>query len=326
MRIKELAVVGLIVLSFTGCKNGTEKSESTALEAETREEPEQSLNIYGNYVSEDYDKRNEGYDWVSVAVSDAGPDKLNIRVRSRADRKKPTCTFDAIATKLNDTSYFSYLSGKKILYTFENNTIIIQPEKKEDEGELFFYCSGGASVAGTYKKIAGTIDDTQVDKTLFSKVLNLQGIGFNISSIKEDGKNTLTVMPFGLEISNSAVTIEISGVVTNAEIEDLNSDGSPEVLVYTQTEDEGKYGNVYGFTTNFKKSMSFIYFPPITENADLKQGYHGHDEFAIVETSLVQRFPIYENGTATGKMRQISYTLKDGEATRSFKVDNVTEY
>ena len=56
----------------------------------------------------------------------------------------------------------------------------------------------------------------------------------------------------------------------------------------------------------------------------------GHDEFAIVETTFVQRFPIYNdddtNSNPTGGTRQIQYKLKDGEASRKFVVDKVIEY
>ena len=56
----------------------------------------------------------------------------------------------------------------------------------------------------------------------------------------------------------------------------------------------------------------------------------GHDEFAIIETSLARRFPIYKNGDTnnnpTGGMRQIQYKLKDGEASRLFVIDKISTY
>ncbi|MGB5191200.1 MAG: hypothetical protein WBN54_14170, partial [Robiginitalea sp.] len=59
-------------------------------------------------------------------------------------------------------------------------------------------------------------------------------------------------------------------------------------------------------------------------------GYMGHDEFAVVETSLVRRFPVYKSGDSnsnpTGGTRQIQYKLQDGEASRLFVIDNISEY
>ena len=54
----------------------------------------------------------------------------------------------------------------------------------------------------------------------------------------------------------------------------------------------------------------------------------GHDEFTIIESSLARRFPIYRDGDTnsnpTGGMRQIQYKLVDGEASRKFVVDKIT--
>lgn len=336
---KHLSVFLLGCIILMGCKEANNKEKTSEASSEQSEETtghsataisaEQSATtaaIFGDYVSADYAKKNEGYDWVAVSVVDLGDNKARIKVRSRADKKKPTCTFDAVANKSDETTYRSMVNGKAIRYTFAGDELTIAPDDSVAQGVLAFYCSGGATVSGTYTKIDGAIDASQVDQTLYSNVLMLQGIGFNISAVKNDGKNELTVTPFGLEIDNNPVTLEIEGGVVNAEIEDLNSDGSPEVLIYTQTADSNKYGDVYGFSTNNKKSMSQVYFPPISENDELSQGYQGHDEFAIVETSFAQRFPIFDGSNKTGKMRQIIYKLVDGEAMRSFTVDQVNEF
>lgn len=71
------------------------------------------------------------------------------------------------------------------MFRFSENGITIETEKKEDSSILSFYCSGGASIADTYTKINEPLDETQIDKTKFSKVLNLQDVGFNISSTEK---------------------------------------------------------------------------------------------------------------------------------------------
>ena len=115
-----------------------------------------------------------------------------------------------------------------------------------------------------------------------------------------------------------------------AEIEDLNSDGSPEIVVYTQSDGSGSYGNVIGYSVNNKKTMSPIFFPSTAENNSINQGYMGHDEFNLIETNLVQRFPIYNpqdsNAEPTGGIRQISYKLKEGENGRYFEINSVSEF
>lgn len=319
------AIVMVLFLTI-GCKNETKKIEEVSKTEFTEE-----LNILGSYVSDNYSKRSEGYDWISISVTEAEGNQLNISVRSRADKKKPTCTFDAVANKIDDKVYQTQIDGKSILFEFNNLQISITTEKKDDEGLLYFYCSGGASIAGTYQKINEPIDKNQIDKTKFNRVLNLQDVGFNVSSIEKDGKNTLTIFTFGLNEREYQETFNIDGEeVINAEVEDLNSDGSPELFVFTRSVGSGSYGNVYAFSVNNKKSMSEVYFQPTAENSEINKGYMGHDEFSLVENTLGQRFPIYKEGDTnaepTGGIRQVSYRLVEGEAMRKLEVDKITEY
>jgi len=170
----------------------------------------------------------------------------------------------------------------------------------------------------------------QEQKTIFQKTLTLQNIAFNIKTTGEGSISELSIQPKGLEIDNQKIVLEVDGQVVSAEIEDLNSDGFPEILIYTTSAGSGSYGNVIGYSVNNGKSISQIYFPELSENKEASIGYMGHDEFAIVETSLVRRFPVYKNedsnSNPTGGTRQIQYKLKDGEASRLFVIDKISEY
>lgn len=289
-----------------------------------------TLKHIGNYVSEGYEKRHEGYDWVAVTVREAGINKLGIAVRSRADKKKPTCTFNTIASKIDENTYKAFENNTAIIFNFNNDQISINTENKEDDHALFFYCSGGGSLQGNYQRITDDLDKSQIDKSLYSKVLNWNEIGFNISLVEKESANQLTIVPYGLTITNEPETHTIEGIITNAEIEDLNADGFPEILIYIQSTKGNQFGSVIGYSVNDGKSISQIHLPNITDNEALNKGYMGHDEFAIVETTLVQRFPIHKekavDTTTTKNMRQIQYKLKDSEASRIFVVDKIVEY
>ncbi|RKF02938.1 hypothetical protein C8N26_2585 [Tenacibaculum lutimaris] len=328
IKLTNSALLGMAFLAIVSCKNEAKKADTQ--KTVNQETVATITDVTGNYVSSEYEKRSEGYDWVSVAIKPAINNQLKIVVRSRADKKKPTCTFDALAKKANDSTYKADINGKTVVFSFKNKQISIATANKEDSGLLNFYCSGGGSLAGSYHKIEGDLDQTQIDKTIFKKHLILQGIGFNISTKKNEVDTELTVAPYGLEIDNSTITQTIDGSVVGAEIEDLNSDGFPEVVIYTQSDGSGSYGNVIGYSVNNGKSVSQIYFPPITENKKLSEGYMGHDEFIIVETTLSQRFPIYtkedSNANPTGGIRQINYKLVDGEASRKFEIKNSTDF
>jgi hypothetical protein len=174
--------------------------------------------------------------------------------------------------------------------------------------------------AGTTLERTDTVPD-------FSRTLSLQNISFKVTALNDH----LTIQPAGYELDNAVVSKEIIGMsVTNAEIEDLNSDGYPEILIYLNSDGSGSYGTVLGFSSNKNKSMSEIGFPALADNPKANKGYMGHDEFTVVETTLTHRFPIYLDGDTnskpSGKLRQIQYKLKDGEASRVFVVDKIMEY
>ena len=312
-----------ICIAAVGCTNKTESTQATARDTFTE-------TMAGNYVSSDYPKRKEGYDWVAVSVKLLTDSAAHIRIRSRADRKRPTCTFDADAVQSGDHLLKAAVEGKIILFSFAADSLTIQTGNEEDSGILNYFCSGGGSLAGSYQKIKDPLDKKQIDSTVFLKVLSMQNIFFDIRTTGEGSLQQLIIQPAGLEKDNTKITLETDGSVTNAEIEDLNSDGFPEILIYTVSAGSGSYGNVIAYSVNNGKSMSPIYFPGIADNPKANKGYLGHDEFAIVETHLVQRFRVYNPGDPnccpTGKIRQVHYKLVDGENSRKFVVDNITEY
>lgn len=289
-----------------------------------------TLDYAGDYVTADYSKRNEGFDWVAVSVSKLTDSTLQIRIRSRIDKKKPSCTFDAEAKQIAGNQFRSMVEGKGIVYTFTKEHIEITTEKETDSDFLQYYCSGGGTIGGKYQKLDEPLDESQIDQRVFIKTLSMQNIGFDVSTTGKGSLQQLKIVPFGLTSGNKEINTEIDGSVTNAEIEDLNSDGFPELLIYTTSAGSGSYGNVIGYSVNNGKSMSSIYFPPIAENKEAGKGYMGHDEFAIVETSLVQRFKTYKEGdpnsSPTGNIRQIQYKLVNGEAGRKFEVVKISEF
>ena len=146
----------------------------------------------------------------------------------------------------------------------------------------------------------------------------------------DSSASTLTINPSGLAIDNSAMTKEVDGHVVLAEVADLNVDGSPEIYVYVQSAGSGSYASLVAYSANKKKSLSEIYLPPITDDPRAAKGYRGHDEFRVVESTLVRRFPVYREGDTnvkpTGGTRQIQYKLAAGEAGWLLRADKVVEY
>lgn len=273
--------------------------------------------VFGYYVTPQYNKRDEGYDWVSVrlAPQPENIEKLWVSVRSRADKKKPTCTFDAIATALNDSTYQSVIGNEEVLFTIIEKQLTISASKNSGHDVLKYNCSGGGSLRGEYYKIESDIDRSQIDTSAFFKHLQFKDIGLSLRGQMTSGMSIVTISPSGLEIVNDTITMPFPGAFENAETADLNGDDYPEFLIYMK-EGENEKGHVIAYSVNNGKSMSQIYFPPLANNPSINRGYSGHDQFVVTENALSQRFPI----AGTDSIREVNYEMLDGEASRFFQV------
>jgi len=154
--------------------------------------------------------------------------------------------------------------------------------------------------------------------TGFDQSYQLQGITLRVRSANNSSLNTLIIQPGGLELGNKPISLEIDGTVTAAEIADLDSNGSPEIYVYVNSAGSGSYGSLVAYAVNNGKSLTSIYMSPISDDKKNSTGYMGHDEFRVVELTLVRRFPIYlkgdTNAKPSGGIRQLQYKLVAGEA------------
>ena len=170
-----------------------------------------------------------------------------------------------------------------------------------------------------------------VEKETFSfqKSLQFKSMSFDITTKGNGSLRQLNIQPKGFEETNKNFELEIEGKATDAQVADLNADGFPELLIFTQSAGSGSYGNVIAFSSNGAKSMSQVYFPPANENPKLNKGYMGHDTFLINESTLIQEFPIYKDGDPnsdpTGGIRRIQYKLVNGEASRKFVADKISD-
>ena len=170
----------------------------------------------------------------------------------------------------------------------------------------------------------------QAAPVAYETTLEYAGITFHVVATGEGSIGSVTITPSGLEADNSPITRETDGKVALAEVADLNVDNSPEVYVYTQSAGSGSYGGLIAYAANNRKSLSEIYLPPVAENPEASKGYMGHDEFRVIENTLVQRFPVYKDGDTnaapTGGTRQLQYKLEPGEAGWVLRVDRIVEY
>ena len=111
----------------------------------------------GRFGSDGYEKRQEGYDWVLFNIQEKTDGRFDIKVRSRTDIKKPTCTYEGIGQlKTPDILVAPLEDGKvNMTLTLKGNTIDVwmDSENFDDRFLLMRYCSGGGSLAGKYYEV-----------------------------------------------------------------------------------------------------------------------------------------------------------------------------
>lgn len=163
-RLKTLALAGLLLGGFISCNQQADKETNAATatpaiaDSTTTQVVATTLAVNGNYVSEGYQNRSQGYDWVGVSVETITDSTISVHVRSRSDVKKPTCTLDpTTATRVKANVYQALLQEKPVIFTFSDTSVTISPLHPQDEGILHYYCSGGATLAGSYQKTAEQI-------------------------------------------------------------------------------------------------------------------------------------------------------------------------
>lgn len=89
-------------------------------------------------------------------------------------------------------------------------------------------------------------------KYAFDKTFTLEDITFHVQATNEGSENTLIITPSGLSERNDVIKQKIDGMVTGAEIADLNNDGSPEIYIYVTSAGSGSYGSLVAYSATTK--------------------------------------------------------------------------
>lgn len=155
-----------ILISVSGCSYindnyGASKVKSTAVMPTPAVQK-----VVGDYASESYTARKQGYDWVGIMVRPDGATDITIKVRARSDVKKPTCHFDGKATLLGQDDAHGIIfqteinnsndsNDSKVFFQFKDNTLTID---SPDKYALNYFCSGGGTLAGNYEKLSGALE------------------------------------------------------------------------------------------------------------------------------------------------------------------------
>ncbi|GAC1439870.1 MAG: hypothetical protein NVSMB63_05630 [Sediminibacterium sp.] len=138
-----------------------------------------------------------------------------------------------------------------------------------------------------------------------------------VCSNKNPDKNVVTIAPIGFESQAREVGVEVKGRIRKAEVDDFNNDGFPDLVLYVYSGDTLNKGTVFGIASEKNQSFIPIIFPDLMDDPKLREGYKGHDEYLLIEGTLLRRFPLYPSDSThtnpTGKVRQIQYRAVPGE-------------
>lgn len=150
----------------------------------------------------------------------------------------------------------------------------------------------------------------------YDSSLKIGKVGYRVTcSNRNIEHNVLSVKPLGFSNETREIGLDIRGRIMSAEIDDLNNDTYPDMIIYL-LDPSGKT-TLFCISSRNNESMQPIYFPDITNDAALSKGYRGQDEFKLVEGVLFRQFPIFEMDTTikipTKKSRRIMYRVVTGD-------------
>jgi hypothetical protein len=156
--------------------------------------------------------------------------------------------------------------------------------------------------------------DAQVTFTKMDTTLKIGKVGYRVDCRNKSAEvNDLTVRPVGFDGGAREIAFPLHGRVWKAEIDDLNSDGYPDLVLYIYTDTAATFGTVYVFISAANKSITGCILPDAMMDGKINTGYKGHDTFVLMEGNLLQKFPIYKPGDdkdkPTGGTRAVLYQL-----------------
>jgi hypothetical protein len=150
----------------------------------------------------------------------------------------------------------------------------------------------------------------------YDSTVKMGKAGYRVTCMNRNlDRNTLTIRPVGFKSETREASLELRGRVVSTEIDDLNNDGFPDIIILVTDAKDNL--SLFSIASRENERMEPIYFPDITNDIQLSKGYRGMDEYKLLEGVLFRKFPIFESDTTiktpTNKVRQILYRVMSGD-------------
>ena len=141
---------------------------------------------------------------------------------------------------------------------------------------------------------------------------------------KSVDKNQVSLKPIGFESEARDMEFYVRGRIKSVQIDDFNNDGFPDLFIISDgSGNPNEYVNIFAITSVENKSYAPIYFPDIRDDSKLRDGYRGHDEFSLMEGTVLRSFPVFKADDnpdkPTGGKRVIQYRMVSEERVFKFK-------
>jgi len=153
----------------------------------------------------------------------------------------------------------------------------------------------------------------------YDSTMKIGKVGYKVNcSNRSADKNTINISPVGFDNSVRDFSFEIKGRIRRAEVDDVNRDNFPDLVLYVYSGDTLNKGTVICISSEGNNNVLPIVFPDIVDDPKLRDGYKGNDEFLLMEGVLTRRFPLYATDSTgiakpTGKTRQVMYRVVPGD-------------
>jgi hypothetical protein len=174
------------------------------------------------------------------------------------------------------------------------------------------------------------VADAQIEFEKIDTTMKIGKTGYRINCRnREIAQNQLGIRPIGFESpANGPLNFPVRGRVSKAMVDDLNGDGVADLILFIYTDSSAIHGTVLAFISDGTKTIVPAGLPDMELDGKLNSGYKGHDQFSMLEGTLLQKFPVFKPGdkeVPTGGNRVVQYQLSKGESG-AFKFSVLRSY
>jgi len=181
--------------------------------------------------------------------------------------------------------------------------------------------------------IASLLSLTANAQLSFNKIdttMKIGKVGYRVSCRNRAvTDNPISIRAIGMESDVRPMDFPLKGRLYATQVDDLNSDSYPDLLLVIYTDSNATHGTVYCLLSEANKSLTPCYLPDISYDPKVNKGYKGYDRFSLLEGTLLQQFPIYNTGDEkdkpTGGTRTLMYQVTRSEGG-GFKFNRIRFY